>query len=100
MARRVGAGQQQQRRAHGVASLLAAAVASVSAQSNNTGAGASTPNTGLASVNATARGNTWAVVGAPQVSAQQLFRGQGNKVGCIISLESLGTLYLHAFTLH
>jgi hypothetical protein len=82
MARRIGAGQQRRRAQRGAstATTLLAAAAAVSAQRNTTGAG-NTVNTPLASINATARGNTWAVVGAPQVSAQQLFRGQGNKVG-------------------
>lgn len=62
----------------------AAATTTVSAQNSSTGGTSSgTGGAGLdnGGINATAKANTWAVVGAPQVSAQQLFRGQGNKVG-------------------
>lgn len=38
-------------------------------------------STSAQAVNSSAQANTWAIVGAPQVSAQQLYRGQGGKVG-------------------
>jgi hypothetical protein len=77
----------RQQRTRTAAALLAAAASLVSAQQNNTSTtgGGSTSGAGatVAAVNGTAKGNTWAVVGAPQVSAQQLYRGQGNKVGAV-----------------
>lgn len=65
------------------ATVVAAATTAVSAQNTSTGGSSSSGGAGLdnGGINATAKANTWAVVGAPQVSAQQLFRGQGNKVG-------------------
>ena len=71
--------------ARSAAALLAASTF-VSAQNTSTGgAGNGLDNGGI---NSTARANTWAVVGAPQVSAQQLFRGQGNKVYILDKVEN------------
>lgn len=80
---RRGARSSRTRAAAVTATTLLAGLSSVSAQRNASTGGGSNTNAGLdnGGINATAKANTWAVVGAPQVSAQQLFRGQGNKVG-------------------
>ena len=62
--------QQRQLAVLGAALTAAAATSSVSAQSNST----STSGSG------SKLANTFQVVGESGVSAQQLFRGQGNKV--------------------
>lgn len=80
--------RQLARAAKAAAASLLATAAVVQAQNTSTSGGSRGGNTPLASVNGTAKGNSWAVVGAPQVSAQQLFRGQGNKVGHCRARES------------